>query len=207
MSPPTSPHYYHLIYGMIRTVNIFNLFPCGHPSPRSNFGYGINKFKSCHVHQLWLNFFSFIVKIFFSFNILPIKTTRTTIYVIKGDYNHYLLLFNMCNTSFINVILRFRVHFIVWNGHITLWYIWMTLSHLHIFALFYITALFWLYFSTFPNSSLTISTLGYSNDIFRHLKMWIATAIHNLKWLKITWICKIKSELLKTFFRSKITRV
>ena len=43
--------------------------------------------------------------------------------------------------------------------------------------------------------------LSYSIKIFIHFKLWIATVIHSLKWLKITQIYNIESPFLryKTF--------
>ena len=43
-------------------------------------------------------------------------------------------------------------------------------------------------------AALTLILLGSFIDIFSHLKLCLATATHNFKWLKITHICLICAQ-------------
>ena len=43
----------------------------------------------------------------------------------------------------------------------------------------------------FSHESLTFRPLSWEIKIFSHVKLCLATAIHNFKWLKIRVICNI----------------
>ena len=45
---------------------------------------------------------------------------------------------------------------------------------------------------------LTLTALSQEIQIFSHLNLCLATAIHNFKWLKISLICKIEVEMIIT---------
>ena len=45
-----------------------------------------------------------------------------------------------------------------------------------------------------PKKMLTLTALSCEIKIFSHLKLWLATAIHNFKWQKFMLFVKFKSQ-------------
>ena len=46
---------------------------------------------------------------------------------------------------------------------------------------------------------LTLNPPSYLIRIFTHLKLWLATATHNSKWVKTTHICVILDKVFANF--------
>ena len=57
--------------------------------------------------------------------------------------------------------------------------------------------------SMHAHNTCTILFIALSCQIFSHLRLWIAAAIHNLKWLKIVFIRKIRLYCIHQLHRFK----